>query len=170
MILLITPSARVQESAKALDSAVSNTVQVAPTLRQAVTQLRSQEYEVVAIDQLLADTEPDESELVLEHVASAIPLYVNFGISGIDRVARELRTALHRRKREMTMARQAAEQQLRSELKDTVTALLLSCELAMQSGDAETMHAKIRQVHELAVELRTKLATAEEVKAAKATS
>lgn len=168
MILLITPSAKVQECAKALESAISETTEVASTLRQAVTQLRGQEYLAVVIDQSLAETEPEESELVLEHIGSAIPVYINFAISGIDRVTRELRAALHRRKREMTVARRAAEQLLCNELKGTVTALLLSCELALQSQDAATTETKVRKIHELALEMRSKLGGAEEGKAAKA--
>jgi len=170
MILLITPSAKVQECAKALESAISEPTQVVSTLRQAVTQLRSQEFLAVVIDQSLAETEPEESDLVLEHIGSAIPVFINFAISGIDRVTRELRAALQRRKREMTVARQAAEQLLRNELKGTVTALLLSCELALESQDPANAEAKIRKVHELALEMRSKLGASEEGKAAKATS
>ncbi len=170
MILLVTPSAKVQECAKALESAISETTQVASSLRHAVTHLRSQEYLAVIIDQLLAETEPEESELVLEHIGRAIPVYMNFAISGVDRVTRELKTALHRRKREMTVAKQAAEQLLRNELKGTVTALLLSCDLAMHSQDPENTHAKLRQIHELALEMRTKLGVLDESRAARATS
>lgn len=170
MILLITPSAKVQECAKALESAISEPTQVVSTLRQAVTQLRSQEFLAVVIDQSLAETEPEESEMVLEHIGSAIPVFINFAISGIDRVTRELRAALQRRKREMTVARQIAEQLLRNDLKGTVTALLLSCELALASQDPATTEAKIRKVHELALEMRSKLGGTEEGKAAKATS
>ena len=170
MILLITPSARVQQCASALESAISETTHVVSSLRQAVTQLRSEEYLLVVVDQLLGETEPEESELLLEHIGSAIPVYINFAISGMDRVTRELRAALHRRKREMRVATQAAEQLLRNEMKGTLTALLLSSELAMQSQDPATSQARIRQVHELALEMRAKLGGADEGKAAKATS
>jgi hypothetical protein len=43
----------------------------------------------------------------------------------------ELRSAFHRRKRELQVARQKAEQALRSELKDSITALLRSCEMVL---------------------------------------
>src|SRR5271155_4767444 len=64
-------------------------------------------------------------------MGTAVPVYSNFAIHGIERVSRELRSALHRRNRELQAARREAEQTLRSELKDTITALLLSCELAL---------------------------------------
>jgi|SRR5882672_266040 len=157
MILLMTPSAKVQECAKALEEAISEPTQVAGTLRQAASQLRAQEFSAVVVDQSLVETEPDESDLVLQHVGSAIPVYVNFAISGFDRVVRELRSALHRRKREVIVARQAAEQTLRNELKGPVTALLLSCEMALEAQDLVTAEAKIRRACELAKEVRAKL-------------
>ncbi|HSS99424.1 MAG TPA: hypothetical protein VLK33_20455 [Terriglobales bacterium] len=157
MILLITPSAKVQECAKVLEEATSEPLQVAPTLRQATAHLRSDEYSVVVLDQFLVEAEPEESDLVLQHVGSAVPMYANFAISGIDRIARELRAALNRHKRELTVARQSAEQMLRNDLKGTLTALMLSCELALQSPDQVTAEGKMRQVYELALEMRAKL-------------
>ena len=157
MILLISPSAKVQESAKALEEATSESLRIASTLRQAVGHLRSEEYSAVLVDQGLVESEPDESELVLQHMGSAIPVYLNFGISGFDRVLRELRAALHRRKREAVMAHRAAEQNLRNELKGPLTALLLSCEMALEAPDISTATPKIRKACDLAREVRTKL-------------
>ena len=159
MILLITPSGRGQECGKALEEATSQPVHVAESLRQAVIRLRAEEYSAVVIDQCLLELEPDQSEMVLQHIGTAIPVHINFAISGIERVVRELRAALHRRKREELVARQAAEQVLCSELKDAVTAMLLSCELALQVPNLPVPAAeKIRTVHQLARELRTRLA------------
>lgn len=161
MILLITPSAKVQECTKVLEEATSEAMQVAPSLRQAAAHLRAEEYSVVVLDQFLVEAEPEESDLVLQHVGSAVPVYANFAISGIDRISRELRAALNRHKREVGAARQSAEQMLRNELKGTLTALMLSCELAFQAPDQATAEVKIRQVYELAVEMRSKLGITE---------
>src|SRR5438309_5535159 len=130
MILLITPSARAQDCAKALHEATEETTQVADTLRQALAHLRAQEFSAVVIDQSFLETEPDESETALEHIGMAIPVHINFAISGMERLIREIRAALYRRKKEGVLARQGAQQALRNELKGTVTALLLSCEMA----------------------------------------
>jgi hypothetical protein len=158
MILLITSLGRAQDCAKALQETAAEPVQVAATLGQAVAQLQSHEFSAVIIDQLLLDAEPDDVETILKHMGAAVPVYSNFAISGIERVSRELRSALHRRKRELLVARQEAEQTLRSELKDTITALLLSCEMALDVPNlplfAET---KMRAVDALAKEMRTKL-------------
>jgi sigma54-dependent transcription regulator len=65
--------------------------------------------------------------VLFEHLGPAVPLFVDFGISGVERILRELRAALLPRGREMVLARHSARQSLRDELKDDVTALLLSC-------------------------------------------
>lgn len=158
MILLITCLAKAQDCAKALQETTGEPVQVAATLSQAVAQLQAHEFSAAVIDQLLLDAEPDDFETIFKHMGTAVPVFSNFAISGIERVSRELRSALHRRKRELLAARQEAEQTLRSELKNTITALLLSCEMALDVPNlplfAET---KMRAVDALAKEMRAKL-------------
>ncbi len=158
MILLITSLAKTQDCSKALQETTGEPVQVAASLGEAVRQLQTHEFSAVLIDQLLLDAEPNDIETILKHMGTAVPVYSNFAISGIERISRELRSALHRRKRELLVARQDAEQTLRSELKDTITALLLSCEMALDVPNlplfAET---KMRAVDALAKEMRAKL-------------
>jgi hypothetical protein len=159
MILLITSLENAQDCAKALQEITSEPVGVAATLSEAVAQLQAQEFSAVVIDQLLLDAEPDDAETIVKHMGTAVPVYSNFAVSGIERISRELRSALHRRKRELVAAKQEAEQTLRSQLKDTITALLLSCEMALDVPNlplfAET---KMRAVDALAREMRAKLA------------
>jgi hypothetical protein len=158
MILLITPSAQAQGCTQALQQATAENVQIASTLQQAATQLRSQEFAAVVIDQSLVGAEPDESELVLQHLGTAVALHINFAISGVERVTREVRAALNRRKREALAARREAEQVLRSELKGTVTALLLSCEMALGVPNLPvSAENKLRAVYDLAREMRSKI-------------
>ncbi len=161
MILLITSLAKTQDCSNALQETTGEPIQVAASLREAVTQLQAHEFSAVVIDQLLLDAEPDDIETILKHMGTAVPVYLNFAISGIERISRELRSALHRRKRELLVARQDAQQTLRSELKDAITALLLSCEMALDVPNlplfAET---KMRAVDALAKEMRAKLGMA----------
>jgi hypothetical protein len=158
MILLITSLTKSQDCAKALEEVTSEPVRVSATLSDAVTQLQAQEFSAVVLDQLLLDAEPNEVEAIFKHMGSAVAVHSNFAVSGAARVARELRSALYRRKRELSLARQDAERTLRSELTDTITALLLSCEMALDVPNlplfAET---KLRAVDALAKEMRTKL-------------
>jgi hypothetical protein len=69
-----------------------------------------------------------------------------------------LRSALHRRKRELLVARREAEQALRNELKDSITALLLSCEMVLEVPNLPSFaETKMRAVDALAKEMRMKL-------------
>ena len=131
MILLITPSARGPECAATLKDSTGNETHWAENLQLAVAHLREQTYSAVVIDQFLLETEPAESDQLLEHIDTAFPVYLNFAVSGMERLVREVRSALHRRKREEAQARLAVEQQFRSEMGESITAMLLSCELAM---------------------------------------
>jgi hypothetical protein len=161
MILLITPAIRAQDCAKAIEEALAESVEVAISLQQGAAHLRAAEYSAVVMDQALVEASPDESERVLQHVEMATPVFVNFAISGIERVVRELRAALHRRAKEVVVARQAAERALRNELKGTVTAMLLSCEMALQSPNLPpAAQVKLQAIDELAREMRKKLGLA----------
>lgn len=161
MILLITPSARANDCAHAIQEATSETIQVAPSLREAAGQLRAQEYSALVVDQSLLEAEPDESDVVLQHIGTATPVFVNFAISGISRVVRELLIALRRRQSEGVVARQQAEHDLRGEMKGPVTAMLLSCEMVLQLPDLpDSARAKLRTVYEIAQGMCNKLGMA----------
>ena len=91
-------------------------------------------------------------------MGTAFPVYVNFAVTGMERLVREVRSALHRRKREEAAARRAVAEQMHSEMSETLTAMLLSCELAMSVPDVPDPAAeKIRAIDNLARELRLRL-------------
>jgi len=120
--------------------------------------LKEREFSAVVFDLLLLDAQPDEGETVLKHLGSAVPVYLNFAITGTARAAREVRWALQRRKREVLAARNEAEQALRHELRDTLTALLLSCEMALQVPALPALaETKMQAVEALAREVSAKL-------------
>jgi hypothetical protein len=158
MILLITSLAKAPDCAKALEEVTAEPVQVAATLDAAMVQLQAHEFSAVVLDQLLLDAEPGDVETIFKHMGTAVSVYSNFAISGIERVSRELRSAVHRRKRELLIARQEAKQDLRSQLKSTITALLLSCEMALNVPNLPLLaETKMRAVNALAKEMRAKL-------------
>ena len=159
MILLISPSARNKECAHALEAGAGCAVDVTASLQDAGSRLREGDYTAVIIDQFLAEAEPDESDQLLQHLGTATPVYVNFAISGINRVVRETKTALSRRRREELVARRSAEQAIWNELREDVTAMLLSCDLALAvPGVPPPAMEKLRSVHDLACHIRTRLA------------
>jgi hypothetical protein len=158
MILLVTTSASGSQCAESLYAATGQETQWANTLQAGATRLREQSYSAVVIDQFLLETEPEESDQMIEHIGAAFPVYVNLAVTGMERLVREVRSALHRRKREENAARRAVAEQLHSEMSEALTAMLLSCELAMSVPDVPATAAeKIRIIDDLARKLRLRL-------------
>jgi hypothetical protein len=161
MILVVTPNLAAEGCADALRQATSEEIVMAASLAEAATLLRTESYLAVVLDQYLLETEPDETETVMRHLGTAIPLQVNLAISGGARLAREVRAAVQRRRREQTSARRAAVTTLQSELNGTVTALLLSCELALGApGLPLAASEKLESTHQLVKKLRSQLESA----------
>ena len=158
MIFVITSSASGRQCADALRVATGQETEWAQSLQEAATRLRQQIYSAAVIDQFLLETEPDESDQMIEHLGTAFPVYVNFAVTGMDRLVREVRSALHRRQREEGVVRRAVAEQMNSEMRETLTAMLLSCELAMSVPDVpDPAVEKIRAIDNLARELRLRL-------------
>ena len=163
MILLIWSSERAHDCAKAIESAFQRPVRVVPNLQQACEHLQMEEYSAVLIDQWITEAEPGQADFLFHHLGTAAPVFVNFGISGVERIVRELRAAFNRRGRETMLARHNARIALRNELKDDVTALLLSCGIALNEPDlGGPIQAKLRTLEEIANKIKEKLTVSEE--------
>jgi hypothetical protein len=158
MILLVTWSGRARECAAALEQAMGGQVVVAESLPRATTLLRADCYLAVVLDQYLLEADPREAETALAHLGTAIAVPVNLGISGMERLVREVRAAVERRQREEAGARKAVLGRMYGELNGTVTALLLSSELALETpGLPAAAAVKIESVHELVRKFRSQL-------------
>jgi len=162
MILMIWSSERAQDYALSIEHALQEPVQVASSLHQGCDRLRSDEFSAVIVDQWVTEAEPEPTSVLFDHLGPAVPVFVNFGISGVERILRELRAALSRRGREMVLTRHVARQNLREELKDDVTALLLSCDVALGECTG-TAAERITKIKELAYQLRNKLAVSDQL-------
>jgi hypothetical protein len=163
MILIIWNSGKAKECARSIEHAMQEPAQVASSLHEGVGRLRSGEYSAVVIDQWITEAEPEPASVVFEHLGMAVPVFVNFGISGIERVLRELRAALSRRGLETALARHSARQVLRDELKDDVTVLLLSCGVALEESSLnDSARTRLLKIEELAKQISEKLAISHE--------
>jgi hypothetical protein len=106
----------------------------------------------------MVECNPASAEAIWEHAGLAIPLQINFALSGAARLIREIRAALHRREREQMLARRAAAAAIESELKTTVAGLLLQSQLALSGSEVPPLLAdKLRVMAELAGSLRQQL-------------
>jgi hypothetical protein len=158
MILLVSAMERREEGATALQEAMGEPVVMAENLLQATSLLRTEMYTAAVFDEQMWQSEPDEIEIAFTHVGTAIPVEVNFGISGPERLVREMRAAVRRRGHEEAAAREAAVQTLRAELNGTLTTLLLDCELALEtSGLPAKAMERLASVHGAAQKLRMQL-------------
>jgi signal transduction histidine kinase len=158
-ILMVTGIEGARNCADVLAKNLGMDVDVAEGRKSALPLLRQKEYAAVVVDDSLAECDPAAADAIWERAGLAIPLQVNFALSGAARVLREIRAALHRREREQTLARRAAAAAIESELKSTVAGLLLQSELALSSSDAASPVAeRLRIVADLAGNLRRQLA------------
>jgi hypothetical protein len=158
MILLVTSSNRRVECGTALEMSIGESVEVCETVRKAVSMLRNNEYSAVVLDDPMVEVDGDALESLLNNIGLAVPVYVNLAVSNAERIARELRLALRRNRESRMIAIRAAESQLRSEIRDAVTGIMLSTELAMRTPEMPTdALEKLASVCQLAGNIRSRL-------------
>ena len=158
MILLVTTSSRAKECAAALEQGTGHKTHVASSVPQAVTKMQTAEYEGLAIDQSMLESDVRALDTLLNRCGVAIPLHVNLALHSSERVVREVQVALRRAEKEKLMATRTAEQVLRNQLRSQVTGILLNSELALQQKSVSADVAeKLRSVRELAEEMRSQL-------------
>lgn len=159
-VLLVTTMSGAENCAAAVGRQLGLTVEVAENRRVALAALRRGEYAVMVLDESLVEADPAGAEVLWQQAGLAVPIQVNLGISGCNRVLREVRAALQRREREMSLAMRAAARIMEGEMKTTLTGLLLHTQLALEepSLTPETV-VKLRRVVDLASTLREQLRT-----------
>jgi hypothetical protein len=157
-VLLITGIEGARNCAAAVEAQIGMEIEVAEGRKSALSSLRQREYSVVVIDESLAECDPVAAERICECAGLAIPLQINFALSGAARLAREIRSALRRREREQTLARRAAAAAVEAELKGTIAGLLLQSQLALSgAGIPAPVVDRLRTVVDLAGDLRRQL-------------
>ena len=163
MILLITSAKSREECASALHRALAEEVVGVSGLAQGAAKLRTAEFSAIVVDQSCADVDPGAAESLWKLAGRAPIILVSFAISSVDRMVRDVRAALARRRHEQVHAERNAQAALRNELAGPVSGILLSSELALAqpalpSGVAE----KLRSVHQLALEIKSRLGSPNE--------
>ncbi len=157
-ILMVTGIEGARNCADVISAQLGMEVEVAEGRRAALAALRRREYAAVVVDETLAECDPAAAEAIWEHAGLAIPVQINFALSGAARFVREIRAALRRREREEMLARRAAAEAIETELKSTVAGLLLQSQLALNGGEVPSPVAeRLRVVADLAGSLRQRL-------------
>jgi signal transduction histidine kinase len=162
-ILLVTGVEGARNCADVIQKQLEMDVEIADGRKAALGLLRQREFAAVVVDETVAGCDPAAAEAIWERSGLAIPLQINFAVSGAARLIREIRAALHRREREQMLARKAAAAAVELELKTTVAGLLLQSQLALSSSEpASPVAEKLRMVASLAGDLRRQLSAAAE--------
>ena len=161
-VLVVSPIAEASRIADTLASSLRCPVTVAATYRAGLVALRHQDYSVGVIDDSIAEGNPGAAELLWRNFGLAVPVQVNFAFSSGVRLAREVQAANGRREMQQTIALRAAASVLESDLKSTITGLLLHSQLALaEPALSPRLTGKLEMVAELAGSLRRRLEQAQ---------
>ncbi len=157
-VLMITTIEGAENCARVIAEQISAKVEVATSRRSGLLALRREEFGVVVVETNLAEADPEWADAVWASAGLAMPVQVNFALSGAARLAREIKAALLRRDGEQAIARRAVAAEMENELKSSVTGLLLESELALREPTVTAaLEPKLRHLVELAGILRERL-------------
>jgi hypothetical protein len=157
-ILLVTAIAGAENCAAVVSKQFGFAVEATSNRKDALAALRRMNYAIVVLDSSLLEASAGDADTLFKHTGLAIPLEINFAISGCGRLVREIRAALSRRQMEQAVAARAAVSSLESNLRDTVAGLLLQSQLALtEPAISPHLADKLKLMVELAGNLRQKL-------------
>jgi hypothetical protein len=155
-ILLIAPETTGEPVAAALAQHLDLAVEHVINRRYGMSRLRRHEYSLILIEEALAATDPEATDLLYKAASGTPVLEINFVLSNAARIVRQVRAALTRRAQDRTHAHTAVASRLHGELNNTLAALLLESELALRNATPD-QQPKLRSVVELASGLRERL-------------
>lgn len=164
-VLMISSMEGAENCAQWISGQVGSRVEVAATRRAGLAALKRSKFGVVVVEESLAEADPEWADQVWALAGLAMPVQVNFAISGCARLGREVKAALQRRDGEKAVAKRAAVTEIENDLKSAVTGLLLESELALREASIPAeLEPKLRHLVELAGALRERLRGASETR------
>src|ERR1700761_5542922 len=107
-VLLVSALSGAKNCAAAIMQQMGLDVEVVPGRREALDPLRAGSYDAVIVEDALAEGDPRGAEVLWKMAGLAIPMQVNFALTGSARLVRDLRAALARREQEQGAAERAA--------------------------------------------------------------
>ncbi len=160
-ILILTAAPGAADCAAAVAKQLNCAVDLVDNRRAALNALRRREYALLLLDETLVEGDAVQADQIVQEAGVAYPLQLNFAVTGPDRVVREARAAMHRRRRETDRARLSAGRAIEAELNSALTGILLELDLVLSSRrmpPEET--ARLDHVVELTQNLRKRLSGA----------
>ena len=139
-------------------AATGTRVELACDLRKAVSLLREGEYATVVIDETILEASEDKLEALLRHLGSAMPVFVNLGITGRERLLQEVKAALHRAEQEQRAARRGALDALSGQISSDLTGLMLNMQQILGNSSLRgEVQQKMEAAYQLADHMRQRL-------------
>ncbi len=157
MTLLITPSFRGQACATLLEKVTQERTELATHLKAGLALLRAGEFSLVVVDESLLEMSPAEADVLVRRMGTAMPVYVNLGVSGTDRMVHQVRAAMRRRQEEQELAMRTAEAQLAAQLRGDLTAVLLASGMVLSEPLTANAHEKVASIYEAAARMQNRL-------------
>ena len=157
-VLLVSALSGAENCAAAIMQQMGLDVEVAPGRREALDALRAGSYAAVIVEDSLAEGDPRGAEVLWKMAGLAIPMQVNFALTGSARLIRDLRAALARREQEQGAAQRAALRAVESELRNTSP--VCCCIRSLRCGRAPPspqLEQRLRLMAELAGNLKQRL-------------
>jgi signal transduction histidine kinase len=157
-VLVVSALSGAENCAAAIMQQMGLDVEVVPGRREALEALRVDSYAAVIVEDSLAEGDPRGAEVLWKMAGLAIPMQVNFALTGSARLVRDLRAALARREQEQGAAQRAALRAVEAELRNSISGLLLHTQLALrESGPSPRLEQRLRLMAELAGNLKQRL-------------
>lgn len=159
-VLVVSSLSGAENCAAAIMQQLGIDAEVVAGRREALDALRLRSYAALIVDDAQAEGDPRGAELLWKMAGLAIPMQVNFALTGPTRLVRDLRAALMRREQEQNAAQRAAVRAVEAELRNTVSGLLLHAQLALrESPPNPQLEQRLRLMAELAGNLKQRLDT-----------
>ena len=129
-------------------------LRVAASPEEAFPMLHDATCRVAVVDAALVETDPKGVDRLLFENPGVLPIFPNLAVCGPQRLVCEIKAALRRGGQESQRAADCARLEFRSDLKDSVTALLLNCDLTLQIPALPIEIAKkVHLLHDLAAKM-----------------
>ncbi len=133
-------------------------VEVTTNRRAGLAALRRSSFDVVLVEENLAEGDAGWADQVWQLAGTAIVRQVNFAIVGSSRLSREVKAALVRKELEQAQVRRTVLNEIETDWKLSITGLLLQSEVALQEpGLPSTLQPTLRRIVELAGALLQRL-------------
>jgi CheY-like chemotaxis protein len=159
-VLLVSALASAVELSGHMATELKCTVELANSRRTALTALRRQQFCAVVIDQTMIEGEPAVAQQIWDACGFAVPVEMNFAITGPARLMREVRAALQRRENEHKGARKAALACVNDEVGSALTGIMLEVDLALATPAGSPINARLENIARLTTLLRQRMSPA----------